>query len=131
MKILFLHISDLHISYQTHFSEKKIEGVANVLRKYRNIEKIFLICTGDVADTGDAGDYKVASVFFSKLISTVKKIFENQYIYLYIVPGNHDIKINYNYNPSTDDINDENLHKELKKNGELFFLSEKEYSYIE
>lgn len=120
MKILFVHISDLHISNQTKLSESKIQGIANVLRKYPDINRLFLIVTGDLANKGDSKEYVVVNSFFGKLTAAIKREFRNRYIYLYIIPGNHDIVINKDYNPNKDDINNENLSLEFKKMNNYF-----------
>lgn len=120
MKLLFLHISDLHINNNTVISSSKINGIANVLRKYSNIDQLFLICTGDLASKGDSDEYFVVSLFFCKLTKAIKSVLGNQYFYLYIIPGNHDIVINDNYNPSKDDINSEKLSLEFDKMGNYF-----------
>lgn len=124
MKILFLHISDLHINSKTELSGLKINGIANVLRKYSDIDRLFIICTGDLANEGKAEEYVVVSSFFGKLTAAIKKVFGNKYFYLYIIPGNHDIVINDKYNPSKDDINSENLSIEFEKmNNYFYYLS--------
>ena len=115
MKLLFLHISDLHIDKTTKFSYLKIDGISNVLRKYSEIDNIFIICTGDLANRGTEEDYLMVRNFFSKLINSIKRVTKHQYIQLYVVPGNHDILIDKDYKISKDDINDFSFDKELNK----------------
>ena len=125
MRILFLHISDLHINDKTLLSESKISGIANALRKYSDIDRLFIICTGDLANRGNSEEYVFVRMFFGKLTAAIKRVLGNQYIYLYIVPGNHDIVIDDDYNPSKNDINSEKLSVELKKMSNYFsYLSE-------
>jgi predicted MPP superfamily phosphohydrolase len=99
MKLRYLHLSDLHLSYSNlndpHFAVTSFNQdmvTSSMLSKIKEIVDNgstldFVIITGDLAQRGKMEEYQVVLEFCNKL-------FENTNLppnRLYIVPGNHDI----------------------------------------
>lgn len=127
MKIMFLHISDLHIQGCTKISITKIKKMVNSLNSFDEIDKIFVVCSGDLANAGNKKDYQSVDYFFRQLLRELKKRFSN-YIEFCIVPGNHDIKINQeNMIPET---TLQNLYIEYEKMVDFFEFAEQNKKFI-
>lgn len=91
MKLLILHLSDMHckVSDGTMFLkiEKAIDAV-NALDKYDGAVVCF---SGDLTNTGTRKEVGAASKLFGKLLSTMSTVLKCGFIPVIIVPGNHDI----------------------------------------
>ena len=93
MKILFLHLSDLHIKSIDAINTVHIDKILDTLRVYGSFDKLFLIFSGDIAFSGTNEQYRAAS----SLITRVFRELKNKNIYkgkveIVCVPGNHDIE---------------------------------------
>lgn len=94
MRILFLHLSDLHFETEKCISEKNICEITSALSptSIGHVDKIFVFVTGDIGFSGQDDQYKYFGKFRSKLIEFLKQnVLADQLIHIYIVPGNHDI----------------------------------------
>lgn len=93
MKILFVHISDIHCKSNTYHSNIKIRKIADAITAYKeDICKIILICSGDISFSGKKEEFQVAEKLFDNLISEIKSRCEiHDDIEFLIVPGNHDL----------------------------------------
>lgn len=94
MRILFLHLSDLHFEKDNNLSEKHIQEIASALlpASIGSVGKIFVFVTGDIGFSGQAEQYKCFGKFKTKLIAFLKQyVLSDQLIHIYLVPGNHDI----------------------------------------
>lgn len=69
MRILFLHLSDLHLESQECLPENHIREIAAALSpaSIGPVDKIFIFVTGDIAYSGQAEQYKSFSKFKAKL----------------------------------------------------------------
>ena len=47
MKVLFLHLSDIHIRDKSTYSNDKIKKMITAITQEESIEKIFIILSGD------------------------------------------------------------------------------------
>ena len=92
MKMMFLHIGDLHIGKTTNICHDKIKKLAETLNEYNEIDEISIICTGDLANTANKDEYKKVKYFFSTLCKELAKV-KDSFVKVYFVPGNHDIEI--------------------------------------
>ena len=93
-----LHISDLHIKEKEDFDRSLV--LDSLIERIKlDINKGFrpeiVIVTGDIAFKGIAPEYRLARVFFDKLLSCLELPKER----LFIVPGNHDVNRN-EYRPN-------------------------------
>lgn len=125
MKILFLHISDLHCKKETRISDNvKLEKIVQSVLKYKGqIDEIVIICSGDVTWSGKQDEFIVAKKVFGFLLSQINQRMElGKYIHFFVVPGNHDINITELNRDST------TISKYYKKNTvEKFFFEELKY----
>ncbi len=90
MNIGILHLTDIHFSETTNLGGKTL-ALANVLSNdLYDVEKIFIVISGDIANTGARNEYSKAKLF----IAALEKIFldkhPNKSIRYVMVPGNHD-----------------------------------------
>lgn len=93
MKIIFLHLSDLHIKSQEAVSKNHIDKILDTLRTYGSFDKLFLIFSGDIAFSGSLEQYRAGSSLVARIFREIrnKKIY-NEKIEMICVPGNHDIE---------------------------------------
>lgn len=94
MKILFLHLSDLHLRDISDVSEKCIFEIPHALSSQNlcSVESIFLLITGDIGYSGLPKQYVAFETLLSKLKDGLKDmVSEDTSIHVFCVPGNHDI----------------------------------------
>lgn len=106
MKILFLHISDLHMNKKTDISTFHIQKIVDSLEVARDFEHIIIVISGDVAYSGQLQQYKYARYMFGNLIKQLYGKFKlMSKINVLVVPGNHDVDL------SSGDLGHENIQK--------------------
>lgn len=94
MKILFLHLSDLHLSQRSDVNETCVQEIGKALcpQSIGAVDKIFVLVTGDIAFNGQVAQYRAFHDLKNLLISALKdNVLSNNLIHIFIVPGNHDI----------------------------------------
>lgn len=91
MKILFLHLSDIHSHDDITLENIKLSRIPNALRSFHEIDECVIICSGDLANTGKISEYTNFNRFLEKLKLDLKKEFEVKQIHILLVPGNHDL----------------------------------------
>lgn len=92
MKIVFLHLSDLHIKTKSAASKVHIDKMLDTLRMHGVFDKLFLIFSGDIAFSGTNEQYQIGSSIIARIIREIKnKGIYNGHIEMVCVPGNHDI----------------------------------------
>ena len=90
MKILLLHLSDIHLkSVDDPVAARAISIKEAVVGACPTADACFVAVSGDIANTGDAREYAVAERFFGDLRAALltSGIPEVQLVF---VPGNHD-----------------------------------------
>ena len=92
MKIGLLHLSDIHISKNEttiNYLIPKIQSTCHF--ELNEIIKLYIIVTGDIANTGNSAEYDIARLFFEELQKNIKEnnSFINSIKFI-IAPGNHD-----------------------------------------
>ncbi len=110
MKAVLIQLSDIHLSNERDFIVSRLKHIAKACRTITNsADRIFVIVTGDIANTGIKKEYDVALRFFGNLEELIleenKKTNHIDYI---LVPGNHDC-----YLPD-DDLRDASIDRILK-----------------
>ena len=91
MKIAIVHISDLHLKSTSDVGFKRLEKLANMISYSRSAEEeLLFLVTGDIASTGSANEYKVASAFFRKLFTSLNLEIGSPRSPIILIPGNHD-----------------------------------------
>lgn len=92
MRILMVHISDLHVKENLYYKTDKITKLVSAINGYDNIDSVFLICSGDIADQSKISEYQTASKAIGRLLRCLGEKY-NKFIRLLCVPGNHDISL--------------------------------------
>lgn len=133
MKILFLHLSDLHIKSKEAVSKNHIDKILDTLRIYGSFDKLFLIFSGDIAFSGESEQYKAGSSLVAYIFREIKnKNIYTKKIEMVCVPGNHDIE--YEIPPrSAKELNaiyndfsyNKHLDEELSKQKNFFEFSKR------
>ena len=93
MKILILHLSDVHIKAKkaTNTSLNRIEKVKNVVHKHDyDVSACFVVVSGDIVFSGNSEEYKVAMDFLVDLQNSIKSANDSIDVKCIVVPGNHD-----------------------------------------
>lgn len=69
MKVLFLHLSDMHFVSDSSYTKKDCEEIANAVaaKIICPISMIFLVLSGDIAFSGGAEEYNEAEKFVGEL----------------------------------------------------------------
>ena len=93
MKIGFIQITDIHCKSKRSFNQTKIEKLVSAVKSIEKVDNLVLIITGDLADTADVNEFKVAKSIVGKLLHDLSKEMNCGFIRTLIVPGNHDIKL--------------------------------------
>src|SRR3954451_20195869 len=90
MKITWLHISDFHIRSGDPYDRNVVlralvSSVQDFRRRGRSPDLVF--ATGDIAYSGKAAEYELATAFFDHLLAAAG--LERRH--LFVIPGNHDV----------------------------------------
>lgn len=97
MKVLLVHLSDLHIVRDTDDILRRVLQIKGaIISLNHNIEKCFIIITGDVAFSGNQEQYMLALDFVSTLQDELQH--EGIDIEIEVVPGNHDCNFKSEHN---------------------------------
>ena len=93
MKIVFLHLSDLHLTNLAGANPNRIHAAVQSLLSLKPFDGMVLIVSGDLAAKGSLNEYKNAATFLGRFTSTIKATFgiSEQNLKILIVPGNHDL----------------------------------------
>lgn len=92
MRVLFLHLSDIHIEKKSDINVPNVYKIIESLCSIKPFEKIVLLISGDVAYSGTKEQYDTAWKLFSTIINACKRSFNIDKIDVAVVPGNHDIE---------------------------------------
>jgi predicted phosphodiesterase len=90
MKFSVLHLSDIHLRKEHNSVIEKIEKICLAIKsELFNMEKLFLVISGDVAFSGNQREYEIAL----ELVESLKSYLINESkleMNIIMVPGNHD-----------------------------------------
>jgi len=91
MKLLLLHLSDIHIKSEGDFILKRADRIADAMAGLdTGIAGCIVIVTGDIAFSGQADQYVLADQFLNQLKTYLIKTVEVSEVHIILVPGNHD-----------------------------------------
>lgn len=91
MKFAIVHLSDLHFKSKSDVGFKRLDKLANAISfACSPDERMLVLVTGDIANTGAPEEYEVATDFFRQLLIGLKLEFENSKSPIVFIPGNHD-----------------------------------------
>ncbi len=92
MKILILHLSDLHIKDRNGINTFQIKKIVDVVVSMGQFDRAILIVSGDIAYSGTKDQYKYAKNLLGGIIRNIMKATQFRgLIDIMCVPGNHDI----------------------------------------
>lgn len=139
MKILFLHICDMHMKDRSGLNSFQIKKIADTLNNFPHVDRIVLIIAGDIAFSGTSEQYKCANYLVGQLIVALRRTCSyNNRIDVVCVPGNHDI--DHDGTPITSeflqrirkvDSYDKHLPRELRKQDAFFAFANTNDCFID
>lgn len=91
MKILILHLSDIHFEKSSDYSNKNLSGIISALKNIDEFSSVIVVVSGDVAFGGKRKQYEIAYYFLANLKNRIKDEFDIGRVDFIIVPGNHDV----------------------------------------
>lgn len=107
MKILILHLSDIHIRDSKDINNENIFAIANALEEVKPFSKVWLFVSGDIAFSGEKKQYDAANEMIKNIIKTIKQKYNIKWVELFVVPGNHDMNL-------SDDIGHNEIQKKIR-----------------
>ena len=120
MNILFFQLSDIHCDNRESLVNLKLDCMIKTLRQFQDINEVVIICSGDLANSGQKQEYEEFRVFFDKLKRDIMDETKVDKVNAVIIPGNHDLKFNGDDRECADILNyqkqnilDLKLHDEL------------------
>lgn len=91
MRLLLVHLSDIHIKTSSDFILKRADQISDALTNLENgIKGCIIVVTGDIAYSGQPGEYALAETFLIRLRASLTKTVGVADIQIVVVPGNHD-----------------------------------------
>lgn len=91
MRVILLHLSDIHIRNGYNPIINRVKNIANSLNIWTDEECVcFLVISGDIAYSGDSDEYEIAYKFISDLLQEIRLNNKISQAYPILVPGNHD-----------------------------------------
>ena len=139
MKLLILHLSDMHIMDHNGVNSFQIKKIVDAVIGTGQFDRAILIVSGDIAFSGTADQYKYAGYIIGQVITGIKRrTNHNIYIDVICVPGNHDTN-HHGHSRTSDDLQklrNENgyeciLLSELKKQSEFFDLANRNRCFMD
>lgn len=128
MKIMILHLSDMHFGDEVSFSEENVQGIVNALNRlsYR-IKNVLVIISGDLSYSGKKKQYDQAKLFIDSLENFLKDRYPMKQFDFVLVPGNHDVDYDKGYwtRDDLDEISSSKIYEslideELEKQNEFY-----------
>ena len=100
MKIMILHLSDLHIDFKNDHLEKKEDAIVNVVKNLEyKLDQAFIVVTGDISFSADDDQFSKGFEFFENLSKKLESSLsssddiEKVKVNLIVIPGNHDCNL--------------------------------------
>ena len=91
MKFAILHLSDIHIKNTENHVFGKVNEIINSIKNKLFDEKfLFIVTTGDIANSGNSEEYDQAISFYKKLEEELSCYVKDLSIKFIFSPGNHD-----------------------------------------
>jgi len=86
-----IQLSDIHFSVEINFPEEKLELLFSALKNdFLNCLVVYVVVSGDIANSGKSQEYELALTFFIKLLDLLRKRYSSTQFKFVFVPGNHD-----------------------------------------
>jgi len=111
MKLLILHIGDMHFEDENGFNEFQIRKIADAVNMFSQFNHVLIIISGDVAYSGKSTQYATARSFVDFLFTCIREMRKDLGLCSVLcVPGNHDMDY------SNDPLNSKKLQDIRKVN---------------
>lgn len=92
MKILFIHLTDLHIGDESDFTDNMTNRLVDSLKSIETFDTCNILFTGDIAHSCQSIEYENAKKILADISKGIKEKFPPIInIGIFVVPGNHDI----------------------------------------
>lgn len=96
MKLLIVHLSDIHFCNKNNALLNKKNELCNAVRNnVKEADGTIIIVSGDIAYSGKKEEYQIAEEFFTELLLELEN-HTNALIQYLFVPGNHDCDFSLN-----------------------------------
>lgn len=96
MTAIILHLSDIHISDEKDPVLKLASEISSAMQSYLpEASHVFVVISGDIANTGFGEQYELAKIFITKIVDNIKSKCESE-VSVITVPGNHDCNFKEN-----------------------------------
>ena len=134
MRILLLHLSDLHTENEPDLNLPRVRSLVRSLQGFGSINGIVIAISGDLAMTGKRSEYELVSQFLNCLLKNINDTYalDGKDIKVLLIPGNHDIDWGDSRSISPENIrqmSDIGLHSayqtELERMDSFFWYSNK------
>jgi hypothetical protein len=92
MRVLILHLSDIHLRSEDDYVLTRIISIADAARTTDyELDACVVVLSGDIASTGSETEYLIAAAFIGALLSELKAGLAGSVpIWVVSIPGNHD-----------------------------------------
>lgn len=122
MKILILHLTDMHFRGEKNWIFDKVDNIKNALKSdYANIDKAYLVLSGDISNSGKKDEFANAVTFLKQIYCALKEINHDVKIAMISTPGNHDCNFE----------NDNQVRKNLLSKMNYKTLGDKDFSVVD
>lgn len=92
MKLIVLHLSDIHINDKDNYDVDNVKRIVATLRPSAiEVEHILVVVSGDLTYSGSQTQFIEAQNFLNELKEMLKETYSLSVIEFAIVPGNHDV----------------------------------------
>ena len=92
MKILFLHLSDIHIEDSKTFNDDKVIKLNKAINTFENVDEAFILVSGDISQSGTKEQFDIFKSIIGRIYKNItQKNNLQKRINVLVVPGNHDI----------------------------------------
>ena len=87
MKVIFLHLTDLHCEDRISYLDKKVDSISKIIKKDTFSNNVVVGFTGDLTKKGFSKQYDAVEEFIEKLRRKIESEKEIRFVFC---PGNHD-----------------------------------------
>ncbi len=129
MKLVYLHLSDIHIRNDKDVSIQNIEKIADTLNTVDHIDRLCIVISGDITDQGKHEQFDSAYEMIQCLRKRIMKFFKLKSVDVLVVPGNHDVDLTNDKGHKAiqsiirDGVTDGDIENELCKQRHYFNFS--------
>lgn len=133
MKILILHLSDIHIKNVNNYSKENIHLIVNAIKpSCSDISRGVIVISGDLSFSGQKNQMVEFEKFVNLLVQELREKYGFSSLEVVLVPGNHDVDYSKGAMSRTDleeiynnNLYDKNVPNEISKQKEFYKLANK------